>query len=58
MTVMGPTIGELEATARRARCEIVKAVANAKGGHLGGLGVRMLCGWAGFRFHPSSDGAA
>ena len=36
MTVIEPTIGELEATARRARREIVKAVANAKGGHLGG----------------------
>jgi transketolase len=32
----GRSITELEATARRARREIIKAVAHAKGGHLGG----------------------
>jgi transketolase len=36
MSEIQPTISDLEATARQARREIVKAVANAKGGHLGG----------------------
>jgi transketolase len=35
-TAAAPGIADLEAIARRARCEIVKAIAQAKGGHLGG----------------------
>ena len=36
MTVVQASTGNLEATARQARREIVKAVAHAKAGHLGG----------------------
>lgn len=40
-----PSLSELEAIARRARREIVQAVAHAKGGHLGGplSAVEVLC---------------
>jgi transketolase len=35
-TLAGPDVAELEELARQARVHIVKAIANAKGGHMGG----------------------